>query len=97
MYSLCNNYILMMENLNNQFTGFITSVLFTGQPNGSSRPIYGVSYLKTFGRNATVPSQVLYRNVISKNFRTSVFNSIMTNFCLYMPKLGTVPEEICVK
>jgi len=32
-----------MENLNNLFTGIIPSLLFTVQPNGSFRPIYGVA------------------------------------------------------
>jgi hypothetical protein len=36
MYSLCKNYILMMETLNNLFTGLITSLPFTVEPNGSS-------------------------------------------------------------
>jgi len=31
MYSLCKNYILTMENLNNLFTGLIPSLLFTVQ------------------------------------------------------------------
>jgi hypothetical protein len=85
-----------MEDLNNLFTGLITSMLFIVQQRGSSRRIYGVSNLKTFGRNVTVPSQVIYNNVISKNFRTYVFNSIQTKFCLYMPKLGGMAEKICV-
>jgi hypothetical protein len=85
-----------MENLNNLFTGLITSLLFTVQPNGSSRPIYGVANLRTFGRNATVQSQVLYSSVMSNNFRTFVVNSILTNFHFYMPKHGMMPEEICV-
>jgi hypothetical protein len=85
-----------MENLNNLFTGLFTSLLFTVQPNGSSRPIYGIANLKTFGRNATVQSQVLHSNAMSDNFRTSVVNSILTNFCLFMPKCGMMPVEICV-
>lgn len=64
MYSLCKNYILTMENLKNLFTGLITSLLFTVQPNGSYRPIYGVVNLKTFGRNAKVQSQILYGTVM---------------------------------
>ena len=96
MYSLCKNYILTMENFNNLFTGIITSLLFTVQPNGSSRPVYGVENLKTFGRNATVQSEVLYSTVVSNNFRTFVVNSILTNFCLYIPNCGMMPEEICV-
>jgi hypothetical protein len=85
-----------MEALDNLFTGLITSLLVTVQTNGSSRPIYGVAKLKTFGRNVTVQPQVLYSNVISYNLRTSVVNSLLTNFCLYMPKRDMIPEEICV-
>jgi hypothetical protein len=96
MYNLCNNYTLAMENLNNLFAGLNTSLLFTFQQNGSSRPIYGVANLKTFGRNATVQLQILHNNVMSNNFRTSVVNSILTKFCLYTRKCGMLPEEICV-
>jgi len=77
-----------MENLNNLFTGLITSSLFTVQPNGAFRPLCGVVNLKTFGRNVTFQSQVPYSNVMSNNLRTSVVNSIQTNCRWYMPKCG---------